>query len=1370
MPLLIGYPINKLAFSPEKIILEDKTMKSKKSLLSVLFAAVLLCACVAGMLIFGAGAEEVPAPVVYYVDSESEGTAETPAGDNNTFKDINQAMIYADTVANWPAGSTLIIEFKQQEVTYDTSNHNTLFYGDANTGRIETEEHEGLPITVRYGDGSETLSLSMTKGEATELGHTYIVNDFIFNNVKFLRPSYGYYYMRVASQRVEFNSCTFPHDVPDADHKTSNTSYIIANGYTFGGYYLTEDNLSGRMVDGKIQTEVVFSGSTAVTYSSKKVSSTTYYYGVRVFAQKDIAGGEYFPTSNTVGDTTLTYDDFAGKITVKDSASIARIDGTCSPQLSDATVHVKSGTVTSLFGISGNISTAAGHQIKIQIDGGVVDDLNGTNGQQTMQSGTLIDMVINSGWVKQIYGIYSGSGSPSVLNSGAVVNLTINGVTEGKTHGSSGAVKLVCSKWPAMAVKQGAAINFTLNGGKTSSVYACWGASESSSNNISGTINMDLLGGTSGSVYALYEAYSATAKDPQAKIRATGVVNITVDGATTGSTYLVYSDGGKLVNGEPAETLGDAVVEGVINYEYKSGTIGSTLVGATSGENATNSTTFVEGTINIKMNAPDTTYSGNLIGVAGKAVVQEQGKVNISIEKGTVDTVYGVSGDATVNEGLVNVDIKSNITKAYGVSGNATLNDKAEVRLTLCGGTIGTFMYCVNKTSTATINSGAVVSAYLNSGSYEVNNAKLLESYDLGSSKTAPDRFGTYTQFQSGSTFHVEFNGASVPKAVTLLHYVTLNANLEVVITKLDHSETGAYFRPISYSAINGDVTVTIDTTKDGWTGAEGDDNTNLEGKQVTMKTFHPGWGGYVSGTGTMNINGGNDKSTVDIEICYGVSASTIVNNINNAEIGTFEVARGGRVENSAYGISSISNTVKGCNITTRFVGAGQNYGALYVNGPVENTIENSTINSFYPAGRNKADVYTNCQVTNTIRGAETKITNFYPSYVGSGSGSITFNTTIEGGTYPNSFKAGVATIKGGTFEGAVTGTVALADNANITLAGEGTIVASSVGTDVTVTKSGELGSFETVYVKAPAGSSVTFVSDKEAKIITSDTYEVRGWYLPLSAVLKPEEKVFIKITVAKDLYDLYNANFGDPGIAFTFGGNAVVPKTDLTPDGNVYYMILPAAGAGSFETNLVYKFGGDEVLTTNISKIAADGANLYKDDAKIANVFKALVDYGASVNGGTLQYVDAAALEAYGQENFPENDDRFSFSRDDEKYTIEFTGITLLMGDTVGIRLKADPFTGAKVYYGTMDEEGLLTAGEDYRVNETAGTIDLYINAASYETTLHIYVTDGAGNLCLELNESVAHLVYTMLEANQDNVRLQAVAMLILRMNEFAA
>ena len=107
-------------------------------------------------------------------------------------------------------------------------------------------------------------------------------------------------------------------------------------------------------------------------------------------------------------------------------------------------------------------------------------------------------------------------------------------------------------------------------------------------------------------------------------------------------------------------------------------------------------------------------------------------------------------------------------------------------------------------------------------------------------------------------------------------------------------------------------------------------------------------------------------------------------------------------------------------------------------------------------------------------------------------------------------------------------------------------------------------------------------------------------------------------------------------------------------------------------------------------------------------------------------------------------------------------------MGDTLGIRLKADSTAGAKVYY----DGDLLTANEDYRITET--TIDLYVNAKNFETILDIVVTDAEGNVCLNMQESVAHLVFTMIKADETvfatNLKLQATAMLVLRVSEYCA
>ena len=131
--------------------------------------------------------------------------------------------------------------------------------------------------------------------------------------------------------------------------------------------------------------------------------------------------------------------------------------------------------------------------------------------------------------------------------------------------------------------------------------------------------------------------------------------------------------------------------------------------------------------------------------------------------------------------------------------------------------------------------------------------------------------------------------------------------------------------------------------------------------------------------------------------------------------------------------------------------------------------------------------------------------------------------------------------------------------------------------------------------------------------------------------------------------------------------------------------------------------------------------------------------------------------VQRYGNNEANIDPKKMSLTRD-KSYTVNFTEITLLMGDTIGIRLTATEATKAalaeaKIYLGSVD---LVAAGLCV-VDVEAGTVDLYVNARKLNTVLDIVVEDANGTVCLTMSDTVKHIASQLVAKDGTNLKAQA-------------
>jgi hypothetical protein len=181
-----------------------------------------------------------------------------------------------------------------------------------------------------------------------------------------------------------------------------------------------------------------------------------------------------------------------------------------------------------------------------------------------------------------------------------------------------------------------------------------------------------------------------------------------------------------------------------------------------------------------------------------------------------------------------------------------------------------------------------------------------------------------------------------------------------------------------------------------------------------------------------------------------------------------------------------------------------------------------------------------------------------------------------------------------------------------------------------------------------------------------------------------------------------------------------------------------------------------EETPNSIINQALAENSGFTPEEKAI---FEALGNYGKAA-AGTLEQaaLDAAVIQG-DDSDIPTS----GLTAVKGEGAINFVNKTLLMGDTIGIRLIADEATkanlaNAKVYLGDVE---LVSAGLCV-VNAENGTVDLFINARRLNTPLTFVVEDGAGATCLTLTDTVKHIAAQLVGANAENLKAQATYNLI--------
>ncbi len=357
---------------------------------SVLLAAVLLCACVVGVLFVGAQAEGT----AYTWTVDGVGTA------TDCYATVDAAMIAADA-KTWAAGDSLTLSVTAET----TTTFNTAATGgQANSGRnlfniktIFRADNTKLPITIDGGEAQVALLMTapVWKPVGTQLAFA-ATNDYTFKNLNlssWAATSYAFYAGAgmVTFENVEFGA-------------TQNMTITAAvGGWTpFVSSWNQAKFDANKAEDGLLETGFIFKNT---DYGAKT--------GILTCKSTDtgIAGAGV-----AVNDLTIKNTMMRNKIVIGEGATVANIHhysanglNTLAYAPAESVVEVDGGTVGYLYSVRSSY-TGTGNKIVSNIKSGTVDyHRMGPNAAAGKFTG---DMEVNwtGGTVtKEFFGAYQGT-------------------------------------------------------------------------------------------------------------------------------------------------------------------------------------------------------------------------------------------------------------------------------------------------------------------------------------------------------------------------------------------------------------------------------------------------------------------------------------------------------------------------------------------------------------------------------------------------------------------------------------------------------------------------------------------------------------------------------------------------------------------------------------------------------------------------------------------------------------------------------------------------------------------------------------------------------------------------------------------------
>ncbi len=1330
-------------------------MKNKKNLLSVLLAAVLLCACVAGMLVTGVSAEE-PTHKVLEVDGVG-------ASGSGKYKTVTAALRSVSS-SSWAPGSTLTIEISVVATSGEGLTKIASASSMFNVFGVQTlfvSDGTKLPITIRSEYVAEGENESRSSLRFLNWGYStysyFFSNDYTFENIDLyfsknvqtkwntdgsrqITARSDYLYAgsgEVTFKNVRFCRSNYQYKAADSSD-TSTTQQLVdytinSRNTTFYGDLSasalgakksgSSDHMNGLFYnwdadkftanageDGLLKVGFTFDNTNYFTAGSNVGSPSP-----QAWQRSHIAAsyGAEFSFSNE--DFSITNEDIHSYITVTGNSLVTRVNGFRSnPAIiapAKISLNVKgNATVYGIFADSGNgggyhdgnydayIENPRKVNVEINVsENAIVKGNNGTKADSCSISG-VTDATYTAD-SKVVINILGGTIEEEVIAVGG------HNIATGR-YGE---------KFYNLPLNTAGEFEINIRGGVfADSIYGIYSKNIYNCHTLRGTVDVNLYAPVDKAVYGVYSDatdepnYEGTIDESEkgkGSVVADGA-KVTVNVLSGTHTQAIYGIGGGAgaveAGGEISLVLNGATVEGTFglgegtDYAVEAGAIASYYLTKGSVPAA-----LVPVSVGSKSAEVDTFAAGS----------------TLSIEVG--DLNYVASADETYPTLIKNAYIGGNVEVLF--NGNVSFpvchESKTTVRLLYSCYIGGNYTLDIKPEAGKSIVSK--VPFQTSYSSYIGGNSTV--TVDGGTEKNVrfeKDFFGAtgYNTIQSLSNAMFDAGIYSDRSGATGRGYRDTAADGANDVTWNLNNITAKYFYPSQYNVAGGGMNIYGKLTN------------NIENSEITGTSYMGSYRSYYKDSK------GAVTQTVPV-------INEIENNFKGGNTFSGTVYCGGRTANQstpAYGSTGkIVNKISGTNSFGTFY-AGADANATYHSesiGSIDTTIEDgSTFGSFYAGSK-------------------------YAWYKDGVESSIT--TTINGGTFKGAVYAGnpsgtaantqTLTITGGTFKGVVDGdSVAL--NGNVSILEGGQINADTVGENVTVTKTDSIGAFDKVYVTAPAGSTanITFVVEGNQPIIIDNEtngYQVRGWYLPVSATLILTDRVEVKLTMSNALADEYVSLLGESyQMAITFDTETAGAFEVDPDDSNLLYTTLQGRGAKEFDLPIEYQFGGVKVVSMSICDIAEAGAEMDGATAEQKALFKALYDYGVAANNlGELKYFTEDAKAALGalvpECAVPENG----------AGAVNFKSMTLLMGDTIGIRLKTSNVAALKAIT-KVEVNGIEIPSGTYVIStneaETEAYLDLFVHAEKYNTKLSIQVYDANETACVTVLETSVSKIATAMAA----------------------
>lgn len=1049
-------------------------MRNNK-LWSVLLAAVLLCACVVGVLFVGAQAGDNVNYVNYVVDSTN--TAVEGATVFSTFK---AAIAEAATLTGdktLPANSHLVITLKNDTEFASASDANGKF-GGGNTRNFfalntlwmgSGDTLAKLPITIQgeNAEGTAQIKLSWT-GAGSQM--MTFANDYIFSNLDLStwsarsgRTDTSVAY--AANSKVQFNNCEFG---------TNQRLTLSADNYLYYGGSEAYAGWTEECLNAVLETDK--DGKKFLTASITFGSGT--HFGPATGPETgNKAGVQVRATNNTftltLGETTIKQKDIVNKFVLKTGADCtSRIFGSAvsiseANQSKEIVIDIESGAICHTIAAvneSANDVVVYG-DITLNYNGSLdtqgLADIYGVRAGSTLHGtlkmtlGANVSRYTRSSKTHAIGGIatYATAAASGTKNAGKLYGdaiMTINGAkftnTSKDTYG-------YCGSWGYVDGD----VTTYFNSGTVGNYYGADGTVTGTVTNIFGdrqgtddvVITNKLYGGmksgTVGKVVnKLYEDVKVdfSALSQSVYLGGSGQVVNCIENEVYGGTYRGKDNKQEFVfGGDSTLTFGEPTIDG-LQYRIKNTLSGGDFrtwrVFTACSDVSTSSTALADDDLGVWNYHQDDPYDGSYIanGKAGATffVARQSGtkiKYVRNYFKGTIDFAYAVGGlaqfttiDNYIQGAVCTVGAKS--INGYLQLGNnnggtiGTINNYVE------SGTIRRFYGAGNCGTVTTVNN--YIAKPDANGNYVLPSDAVFEAY-FGAGFRASLGNGTVTNLNT------TIYGGTFVDAVHLGSYGDSSSYTASATTVKNEIHGGTFQEKVYGGGCNkkaSTVGTIHNTISDGefqkeFFGGSYDSKTtvtNINNKISGAEFLKNVYGGSASGNVTGKITNEFTGTIQKIRYIYGGNNNGTCGAIENtysckvleaAEPGNFGMVGGGNQSNA----TSIKNTINGAEFECVFI-AGCN------NGTAETTSIETTFNSgkvkSYTGGAGISDVasvknvFNGGTVTDTVTCGNSR-EGIAKSVVNEFNGTIFEDSVYCGGSNSaTSTESIVSTVKAGSF------------------------------------------------------------------------------------------------------------------------------------------------------------------------------------------------------------------------------------------------------------------------------------------------------------------------------------------------------------------